>query len=80
MNTDRLIDILSMDPEPVDSGQPGKVLFVAVVIGEAAAIALMLATVGPRPDLQSIAHLEWLTMKLFFALSVVGVGVPLLIR
>jgi hypothetical protein len=79
MNTDRLIDILSIDPEPVEHGQLGKVLLLAIVIGEAAAIALMLATVGPRADLQSSAHLEWLTVKLLFALSVVGVGVPLLI-
>jgi hypothetical protein len=80
MNTDRLIDILSDDPAPVESDQLGKVVLLAIVIGEVAAIALMLATVGPRADLQSTAHLEWLTAKLFFALSVVGVGVPLLIR
>jgi len=80
MNTDRLIDILSVDPEPVDSGQLGKVLLLAIVAGGAAAVALMLATVGLRPDLQSTAHLEWLAVKLLFALSVIGAGVPLLSR
>jgi hypothetical protein len=80
MNTDRLIDMLSSDPEPVVSGQLGKALLLAVFMGEAAAIALMLVTIGPRPDLQSIAHLEWLTVKLLFALSVVAAGLPLLIK
>jgi hypothetical protein len=40
----------------------------------------MLATVGPRPDLHSTAHLEWLALKLVFALSVIGAGVPPLVR
>ena len=80
MNTDRLIDMLSVDPEPVDGGQLGKVLLPAIVTGGAAAVALMFATVGPRPDLQSTAHLEWLAVKLLFALSVIGTGVPLLNR
>ena len=80
MNTDQLIVMLGAAPEPVESGRLGKVLLLAVFMGEAAAIALMLATVGPRADLQSTAHLQWLTVKLFFALSVVGVGVSLLIR
>jgi hypothetical protein len=80
MNTQRLIDILSVDPEPVDSGQLGKALLLAIVAGGAAAFALMLATVGPRPDLQSTAHLEWLAVKLLFTLSVIATGVPLLNR
>jgi hypothetical protein len=80
VNTDRLIDMLSVDPEPVDSGQAGKALLVAMLAGGAAALALMLATVGPRPDLQSTAHLEWVAVKLFFALGVIGAGAPLLNR
>jgi hypothetical protein len=80
MNTDRLIDMLSIDPEPVDRGQLGKVLLLAILLGGAAALGLMLATVGPRADLQSTGHLEWLAVKLCFALSVIGMGVPLLNR
>ena len=80
MNTDRLIDILSADPEPVNSGQLGKMLILAMVTGGAVAFGLMLATVGPRPDLQSTAHLEWVAVKLLFALSVIGTGAPLLNR
>jgi hypothetical protein len=80
MNTDRLIDILSVDPEPVNSGQLGKMLILAIVISGAAAFGLMLATVGPRPDLQSTVHLEWVAMKLLFSVSVIIAAAPLLNR
>jgi hypothetical protein len=80
MNTDRLIDILSVDPEPVNSGQLKKMLILAIVTSAAAAFGLMLATVGPRPDLQSTAHLEWVAVKLLFAMSVIGTAAPLLNR
>ena len=74
MNTDRLIDILSVDAEPVNSGQLGKMLILAIGASGAAALGLMLATVGPRPDLQSTAHLEWTAVKLLYALSVLAHG------
>ena len=80
MNTDRLIDALSANLEPAHRGQFGKTLVLAMVTGGAAALGLMLATVGPRPDLGSTAHLEWLALKLVFALSVIGAGAPLLLR
>jgi hypothetical protein len=38
----------------------------------------MLVTVGPRPDLRSTAHIEWVAVKLLFALSVIGTGALLL--
>ena len=80
MNTDRLIDILSANLEPACLGQFEKMLILAMTTGGAAAFGLMLATVGPRPDLHSTAHLEWLALKLVFALSVIGAGVPPLVR
>ena len=80
MNTDRLIDILSANLEPACPGQFKKMLILAMATGGAAALGLMLATVGPRPDLHSTAHLEWLAVKLVFALSVIGAGVPPLLR
>ena len=52
MNTDRLIDALSANLERVNQCRLGKTLILAMVTGEAAAFVLMLATVGPRPDLQ----------------------------
>jgi hypothetical protein len=80
MNTDRLIDILSVDPEPVKSRQLGRILIVALVTGGVAAFVMMLAIVGPRPNLGSTFHLEWTAVKLLFAMSVLGAGVPLLNR
>ena len=80
MNTDRLIDMLSADPEPVHSVRLGRLLILAIIAGAVASFGLMLATFGPRPDIQSTAHLEWLAVKLIFALSVVGTAAPLLNR
>ena len=80
MNTDRLIDMLSAELEAVNNGRLGKTLILAIVTGGAIAFALMLVTVGPRPDLQSTAHLEWVAVKLLFALSVIGTGALLLNR
>ena len=80
MNTDHLIDILGANLEPAPHGQFEKMLNLAMATGGAAAFGLMLATVGPRPDLHSTAHLEWLAVKLVFALSVIGTGTPLLVR
>jgi hypothetical protein len=80
MNTDRLIDMLSAELEAVNSSRLGKALILAIVTGGAIAFALMLVTVGPRPDLQSTAHLEWVAVKLLFAFSVIGRGALLLNR
>ena len=78
MNTDRLIDMLSAELEAVNSGRLGKTLILAIVTGGSIAFGLMLVTVGPRHDLQSTAHLEWVAVKLLFALSVIGAGALLL--
>src|SRR6516165_2768143 len=80
VNTDRLIDVLSANLEPVSPGQFGRTLLLAMVTGAVAAFGLMLATVGPRSDLNSTAHLEWAAAKLFFAFSIVLSGAPFLIR
>jgi hypothetical protein len=80
MNTDRFIDILSADLDPVNRRRLGTTLVVAIVIGGAAAFVLMLVMVGPRHDLGSAVHLEWVAVKLLFSLSIVGIGTPLLNR
>jgi hypothetical protein len=79
VNTDRLIDLLSANLEPVVRVQFGKKLFLAVLTGGAAALVLMLATVGPRADLDSTARLGWTAVKLLFAVSVIGSATPLLL-
>jgi len=55
-------------------------LTLALVISGAAAFGLMLATVGPRPEIHSVPHLEWVALKLCFALSLIVTAVPSLIR
>jgi hypothetical protein len=80
VNTDRLIDMLSAELEAVNNGRLGKTLILAIVTGGAIAFGLMLVTVGPRSDLQSTAHIEWVAVKLIFALSVIGTGALLLNR
>jgi hypothetical protein len=80
VNTEQLIDLLSANLEPVSPRRLGKTLILAIVTGGAAAFALMLATVGPRPNLLSTAHLEWSAVKVLFALSVITLGAPTLLR
>ena len=80
MNTDRLIDLLSANLEPVGRVRFGKTLLLAVLGGCAAALILMLTTVGPRADLDSAAHLGWTAVKLLFAVSVIGMATPVLLR
>jgi hypothetical protein len=72
VNTDRLIDLLSANLEPVGPVSFEKRLFLAMLIGGVAALILMLATVGPRANLDSTAHLSWTALKLLFAVSVSG--------
>jgi hypothetical protein len=79
VNTEHLIDLLSADLEPVGRVGFGKTLFVAMLMGGAAAFVVMLATVGPRVDLGSTAHLEWTTVKVIFAVSVILTAAPQLL-
>jgi hypothetical protein len=80
VNTERLIDVLSANLEAVAPGQVRKTLALALVTGVAAAFGLMLVTVGPRPEIYMVPHLEWLALKLSFALSLIIAGTPSLIR
>jgi hypothetical protein len=80
VNTDRLIDLLTANVEPVGHVRLGKTLLLAMLAGIAAALILMLATVGPRPDLDSAVHLGWTAAKLLFAVSVISTAAPALLR
>jgi hypothetical protein len=80
VNTEHLIDHLSADLKPVGRVRFGKTLFVAMLIGGAAAFVAMLATVGPRVDVGSTVHLEWTAVKLIFALSVTLTAAPQLLK
>jgi hypothetical protein len=80
VNTDRFIDLLSANLEPVGRVHLGRTLLVAMLAGAAAAFALMLATIGPRTDLDSTMHLAWTAVKVIFAVSVIGTAAPLLLK
>jgi hypothetical protein len=80
MKPDRLIDLLSANLEPLSDGRFGKTLVLAILAGGEDAAVAMLATVGPRADLQSAAHLEWAALKLVLPLSVIAFGAPFLAR
>lgn len=80
MNTDRLVDLLSSNLEPVSRVRFGKALLLAMLTGSITAFTLMLATVGPRADLGSTAHLWWTAVKLLFAVSVISTATPPLLR
>jgi hypothetical protein len=80
MKTDQLIDMLSTNVEPVKSGQLGKTLAWALVIGGAASFCVMLATVGLRTEAAGGSHIGFLSLKVLFMLSLIGTGTGLLIK
>jgi hypothetical protein len=60
VNTDNPIEVLSANPDSVQRGHFGRTLISGNRYGWLAAFGLMLVTVGPRPELCSKAHLDWL--------------------
>jgi hypothetical protein len=80
MNTDRLIDMLSTNLEPVKGEQLWKTLGWAIVIGLVVAFGVMLACFGIRSDLLAGNHSGALALKIVFALSLVGTGAAFLIK
>ena len=80
VNTDRLIDLLSANLEPVGRVHFGRMLLAAMLAGSTTAFILMLVTVGPRADFASTVHLSWTGLKLLFAMSVIVTAMPLLLR
>jgi hypothetical protein len=80
MNTDRLIDMLSTNLEPVKGGRLWKALSWAIVIGLMAAFGVMLVCFGIRNDLAAGNHSGALVLKTVFALSFVGTGAAFLTK
>jgi hypothetical protein len=80
MRTDRLIDVLSTNLEPVKRGRLWKALLCALVVGLVAAFVVLLATVGMRSDFGSAAHRIFMALKLLFTLSLIGAGAVFLIE
>lgn len=80
MKTDRLIDMLSTNVEPIKTGRIKKTLFWALLLGGVAPFCLMLTTVGLRTSAADGFHPGFLALKLLFTLSLVGVGAALLVK
>ena len=80
MNTDRLIDMLSTNVEPVRPRQIERTLALAVTFGTVAALCVMVVTVSWRPDLGEATALGFVALKLFFALAVAAAGLAALVR
>lgn len=80
MKTDRLIDALSNNLEPVQSGRLERTLALAIIVGAIAAFCVMLATLGLRADFGDSDHLSFLALKLVFASSLVATCAALLIH
>jgi hypothetical protein len=80
VNTERLVELLSANLEPIGRVHFGRRLILAMLIGGTAAFALMSATVGPRADLDSTTHLVWTGVKLLFAISVIATAAPVLLK
>jgi len=78
MKTDRLIEILGANIEPVSPRRLRATVVLALVAGAMGAFCLMLATVGPRTNVA--AHIPSLAIKLGFALAVAGAGSAFLAR
>ena len=74
MKTDRLIDVLGTNLEPIKRRRLWTALVWAIVIGGLAAFLVMLATVGLRADLAGRMHLGFMALKLLFTMSLIGVG------
>lgn len=72
MKTDRLIDMLSANLEPVKHGRVAKSFAAALLVGMVSAFVVMLITVGPRSNLTGAATFGFVMAKLAIALVLVG--------
>ena len=80
MKTERLIDLLSTNLEPVKGKEIGRTLAWAIAIGAITAFVVMLATVGLRTKTGAGFDIPFLLLKLLFMVSVIGLGAGLLTR
>lgn len=80
MDTNKLIDVLSTNLEPVEPEVIRKATLWAVVLGAAAAFGVMLATVAPRPDVWRDDGRPFLALKLALTISLVAAGAAWLVR
>ena len=80
MKTDDLVALLSANLEPVDRKAIVRTLYVAIAAAAIAALGIAFAGLGFRPDLTTTRALIYLTIKLTFAIGIVGLATTYLMR
>jgi hypothetical protein len=80
MKTDDLVALLSRNLEPVDSNAVVRTLYIAIGGGTVAALGIVVAGLGFRPDLATTRALIYLAIKLAFAIGVVAAAMIYLTR
>jgi hypothetical protein len=80
MKTDDLVALLSANLEPVDRNAVFRTLHVAIAAAAIAALGIAVAGLGLRPDLTTTRALIYLTIKLAFAIGIVGLATTYLMR
>jgi hypothetical protein len=74
MKTDDLVRLLSTNLEPVERGSVVRTLWGAVAIGIIGALGIAFVGLGVRSDLTTPRALIFLTVKLAFAIGIVGLA------
>jgi hypothetical protein len=74
MKTDDLVAMLSANVEPVGSGLVGRAISIAAAVGAVIALGVVLVALGARADLTTTRAVVFLSLKLAFAIAVVGVA------
>jgi len=80
MKTAELIAILADDLKPARRGMVGRWLLLGLILGTAMSTALMMATIGPRPDLHAAMQLKAFWVKFIYTLALAGLGFVILAR
>ena len=74
MKTEDLVALLSTNPEPVNREAVVRTLYVAIAAAAITAFGIVFAGLGFRPDLTATHVLFYLTVKLAFAIGIVGLA------
>lgn len=80
MKTDDLIAILADDLKPARRGMVARWLLLGLVLGTVLSAALMMTSIGPRPDLHAAMQLKAFWVKFVYTLALAGLGYMLVAR
>jgi hypothetical protein len=80
MNTDDLITLLATQAPAVDRRAPARRYALALLAGFVAALLLMAAGLGVRPDLGEVVHRPMFWLRIGYALAIGGAALWLVLR